>query len=90
MRSSFEIIDFFDIRVKSFEEYKIFKKNSLKKMRKSIFPNLMGSALFGYNKDYEKQHTFSVSIYEMFTYENDSLNPINVKNFFSGTMKSAD
>ncbi len=50
MRSSFEIIDFFDIRAKFFEEYTIFKKNSVKKMGKSIFPNLMSSALFGYSK----------------------------------------
>ena len=48
MRSSFEIIDFFDIRAKFFEEYTIFKKNSVKKIGKSIFPNLMSSALFGY------------------------------------------
>jgi len=48
MRSSFEIIDFFYVRVEFFEEYTIFKKNSVKKMEKSIFPNLMSSALFGY------------------------------------------
>ncbi len=49
MRSSFEIIDFFDIRAKFFEEYTIFKKNSVKRIGKSIFPNLMSSALFGYS-----------------------------------------
>ena len=39
---------FFDIRANFFEKYTIFKKNSVKKMGKSIFPNLMSLALFGY------------------------------------------
>ncbi len=55
MQSSFEIIDLFDIRAKFFEEYTIFKKNSVKKMGKSIFPNLMSSALFGYISGYTRE-----------------------------------
>ena len=49
MRSSLERIDFFIDEPNSLRNIQIFKKNSVKYMEKSIFPNLMSSALFGYN-----------------------------------------
>lgn len=66
MRSSFEIIDFFNIRAKFFEEYTIFKKNSVKKMGKSIFQNLMSSALFGYISIIPKKKIFSSILINIF------------------------
>ena len=48
MWSSFEIIDFSIFELNFLRNMRIFKKNSAKKMGKSIFLNLMSSTPFGY------------------------------------------
>lgn len=49
-----------------------------------------GMYLGSYNLDYSKQYNIDISIYEVFTFERDPLNPMNVQNFISGTMKNAE